>query len=329
MTDEICAGTLATKAQQPARLHMKQANQTGPGREPADSSQTGATVRARGGPATILTMLLLLLAGAIALWSLRNPVESTQDRVFRSGTIRIGYALEAPYAFCDAEGRVTGESPEVAKAVWQRLGVETIEWVQTDFGSLIPQLLAGRFDQVASGLFIRPDRERLVLFTAPAICPAPALLVRQGNPLALHGYGDIAGKIEARLAVIDGAIEREDALRAGVPGERIHSYPHAGMAVQALRSGLVDGLALSAPSIEQLAVAYPDMQRALPFATPGVQAGCGAFAFRPADRVLRDRFNQELERYLGTKAHLELIQSFGFTLDCLPAATKPGKEPTP
>ena len=274
-------------------------------------------------------MLLLLLAGATGLWSLRDPVESTQDRVFRSRTVRIGYALEAPYAFCDPAGQVTGESPEVVRIVWQRLGVETIEWVQTDFGSLIPQLQAGRFDQIASGLFIRPERERLVLFTAPTICPVPALLVRRGNPLVVHGYGDIAGKAEARLGVIDGAIEREDALRAGVPGERIYSYPYAGMAVQALRGGLIDGLALSAPSIEQLADANPDMQRALPFASLRVQEDCGAFAFRLADRSLRDRFNQELEQYLGSKAHVELIQSFGFTSDCLPSAIKQGKEPKP
>lgn len=274
-------------------------------------------------------MLLLLLAGATGLWSLRDPVESTQGRVFRSRTVRIGYALEAPYAFCDPAGQVTGESPEVARMVWQRLGVETIEWVQTDFGSLIPQLQAGRFDQIASGLFIRPERERLVLFTAPTICPVPALLVRRGNPFVLHGYGDIAGKAEARLGVIDGAIEREDALRAGVPGERIYSYPHAGMAVQALRGGLIDGLALSAPSIEQLADANPDMQRALPFTSLRVQEDCGAFAFRLADRSLRDRFNQELEQYLGSKAHVELIQSFGFTSDCLPSAIKQGKEPKP
>lgn len=277
----------------------------------------------------VVVAFMLLLAGSIGLWSLRNPVENTHERVFRSGTIRIGYALEAPYAFVNEEGRVTGESPEVAKAVWQRLGVETIEWVQTDFGSLIAQLRAGRFDQIASGLFIRPERQRLVLFTVPTICPAPALLVRRGNPLGLHGYSDIAGKAEARLAVLNGATEIEDALRAGVPDERIHRYPHTDTAVRALRTGLVDGFALSAPSIEKLAATHPDMQRALPFGDQGIQAGCGAFAFRHADSSLRDRFNRELERYLGTQAHVELVQSFGFTPDCLPAATPPEKESRP
>ena len=280
-------------------------------------------------PTRVVVVTLLFLAGVIGLLSLRSPVESTHDRVFRSGTIRIGYAQEAPYAFLDDKGRVSGESPEIARAVWQRLGVDTIEWVLVDLGSLIPQLQAGRFDQIASGLFIRPDRERLVRFTVPTICPAPALLVRRGNPLGLHGYRDIAGKVSARLAVLDGAVEWEDARQAGVPEEHIHRYPHIDTALRALRTGLVDGFALSAPSIEKLAATNPDMQRALPFGDPGIQAGCGAFAFRLADSRLRDRFNRELAQYLGTQTHVALVQSLGFTPDCLPAPAQLDKETRP
>ena len=131
---------------------------------------------------SLLAMVVLLLAILTGVYSLLSSEESTFERVTRTGVIRIGYAVEAPFAFVDAQGQVSGESPAVARAVWQRLGIRT-EWVQTDFASLIPQLRTGRFDQIASGLFIRPDRQQLVAFTRPSLCLQPALLVRQGNPL--------------------------------------------------------------------------------------------------------------------------------------------------
>lgn len=221
--------------------------------------------------------LLSLLAAAvlISLWSLRAPSEGAAARIARTGVVRVGYAVEPPFAFVDAQGRVTGESPEVARAIWLRLGVERIEWVQVDFGLLIPHLRAGRIDQIASGLFLRPDRAQLVAFTLPSICIEPALLVRKGNPLRLHSFQDLADRAGARLAVLVGAVEGDDAVRAGVPEDRIIAYPHPDVALESLRSGLVDGLALSSPSIQQLADQPVDMERAVPFHNPTLTPGSG------------------------------------------------------
>ncbi len=269
---------------------------------------------------TLGAIFLLSAALLIGLWSLFGATDTTAQRVAHTGVIRIGYALEAPFAFHDDQGRVTGESPEVARAVWQRLGVRHIEWVRTDFGSLIAQLRAGRFDQIACGLFIRPDRERLVAFTSPSVCIGPALLVRRGNPLHLHSFADITGRDGVRLAVIAGAVEGEDAAKAGVPPDRIVSYPNLDVALNGIRNNLVDALALSAPTIQRLADQNADLQRALPFQCPLSKPGCGAFAFRPADKKLRDRFDRALREYIGTEAHLELIRPFGMNKDNLPGS---------
>jgi hypothetical protein len=53
-------------------------------------------------------------------------------------------------------------------------------------------------------------------------------------------------------------------------------------------------LALSSPSIQQLADQHGDMERAVPFHHATLTPGCGAFGFRPADQALLDRFNREL-----------------------------------
>lgn len=268
---------------------------------------------------TLLAVLLLMLAILIGAYALFPTSESTAERVARTGVIRIGYAVEAPFAFVDAHGQVSGESPAVARAVWQRLGIRSIEWVQTDFASLIPQLRAGRFDQIASGLFIRPDRAQLVTFTRPSLCLQPALLVRRGNPLQLHSLSDIANQEGVRLAVISGAVESRDATRAGIPGDRILAFPTTDLAIQAMRQGLADALALSAPTIKQLATTHADMQRTLPLTTPDTTAGCSAFAFRLADTQLRRQFDQMLDDFLGSSEHLQLLHTFGLGEEELPS----------
>lgn len=266
---------------------------------------------------TLLALLLLLLSILTGAYSLLSSSESTAERVARTGVIRIGYAVEAPFAFVDAQGQVSGESPAVARAVWQRLGIR-VEWVQTDLASLIPQLRTGRFDQIASGLFIRPDRAQLVAFTRPSLCLQPALLVWRGNPLQLRSLADIANQEKARLAVITGAVEGNDAARAGIPGDRILAFPSPDLAIQAMRQGLADALALSAPAIKQLATIHTDMQRIQLLTTPNTTAGCGAFAFRLADKQLRHQFDQALAAYLGSREHLHLLQSFGLGEEELP-----------
>lgn len=277
---------------------------------------------------TLLALALLLLAILTGIYSLFSSSESTAARVARTGVIRIGYAVEAPFAFVDAQDQVSGESPAVARAVWQRLGI-SIEWVQTDFASLIPQLRTGRFDQIASGLFIRPDREQLVAFTRPSLCLQPALLVRQGNPLQLRSLADIANQEKARLAVITGAVEAEDASRAGVPGDRILAFATPNLAIQAIRQGLVDALALSAPAIKQLAATHADMQRTQPLSPPDTTAGCGAFAFRLEDKQLLHQFDRALAEYLGSREHLHLLQSFGLGEEELPPRPKTALTPEP
>ncbi|MGD9946973.1 MAG: ectoine/hydroxyectoine ABC transporter substrate-binding protein EhuB [Desulfobulbus sp.] len=264
---------------------------------------------------------LLLLAILIGIASFIDTGESTATRIARTGVIRIGYAVEAPFAFEDEKGRVTGESPEVARAIWQQLGIQRIEWVRTDFASLIPQLCAGRFDQIASGLFIRPERQKLVAFTSPSLCLAPALLVRRGNHLGLHSYRDIALHEGVRLAVLNRAVEQEEAKHAGVPTERIIAYPNVELALQAIRNGLADGLSLSVPTIRHLAATNADMQQALPFEATYTLSGCGAFAFRKNDEKLRQQFNQALRTFLGTPEHLQFLHPLGLDAGDLPAAS--------
>src|SRR5690606_3307861 len=94
--------------------------------------------------------------------------QSTLETARENGYIRVGFANEAPYGYATPSGELTGEAPEVAKAILARMGIEEVDGVLTEFGSLIPGLRAGRFDIIAAGMFITPERCQQVQFSEPS-----------------------------------------------------------------------------------------------------------------------------------------------------------------
>jgi polar amino acid transport system substrate-binding protein len=263
-------------------------------------------------------VLLLLACICSAACGDRERNESALERVQRRGVARLGFANEAPFAYRDSKsGKLTGEAPEVGRRVMAALGVGKVEGVLTEFGALIPGLKAGRFDLIAAGMYVTPERCKQVLFSEPSYCVREALVVARGNPLALHGYPDVVQK-GATLGVVAGTAELGYAKAAGLPEQRLSVFPDAPSALEGLRSGRVQAFAatiLTASDLLQKSAGHA-LEIAEPFAQPAIDGkpalGCGAFAFRKGDEALRDAFDRELAVLLASDAHLGLVASFGF-----------------
>ena len=76
--------------------------------------------------------------------------DTALERAKADGFIRVGFANEAPFGYSTPDGKLTGEAPEVAKAVLAKMGIPQVDGVLTEFGSLIPGLKAKRFDIIAT-----------------------------------------------------------------------------------------------------------------------------------------------------------------------------------
>lgn len=270
-------------------------------------------------------VVLVLVAGLLIVFAVRLPsVRNAVPSAFGREVIRIGYAIEAPYAFVTSTGEVTGESPELAREVIRRLGVKRTVWVQTSFPDLLDELESGRFDVIAAGLIINAERARRVLFSVPTCRVRPGLLVRTGNPLRLHAYADLVRTSDARVAVLPGAIEEQMLLEAGFPRVRLLPVPDARTGRVAVVAGNADGLALSAPAIGWMVreEGSSSLEIADPFESSSEQARgrrvFGAFAFRRSDERLRDAWNAVLRSFIGSDEHLRLVRPFGFTRDEMP-----------
>jgi polar amino acid transport system substrate-binding protein len=257
--------------------------------------------------------------------------ETVLQRILRTGTVRIGYAAEAPYAMPAPDGRVTGEGPEVARKVFERMGVRTVVAIESEFGLLIHDLKAGRFDVIATGMYILPDRCRQIAFSEPTYRAVNQLgqgfAVQAGNPRNLHAYGDVARDRSIRLGIVAGTVEHRFASKAGIRNEQIVLFPSAALAARSLRAGRVDAYAATAKAVDALVERYPrGLERARPFYGQMDAAGIeqvhyGASGFRFQDADLLAAFNEHLQAFLGTPEHLALVANFGVTKYELPDRT--------
>ncbi len=249
------------------------------------------------------TLLTGLAAGAQA---------STLDKVKDSSSVRIGYANETPFAYTALDGSVTGESPEIVKKIFERMGVEKINPVLTEWGSLIPGLRASRFDLIAAGMYITPERCKQVLFTDPHYQLPDTLLVKTGNPKGLHSYEDIA-KSGAKVAIMSGTVNLGYARNSGITDDQILQVPDTTAQLQAVRAGRADAAVGTQLTMKGLADKGGDSVEAIAeFKDDPAHTGYGALAFRPEDKELRDAVNAELKKWLGSEEHLATVGPFGF-----------------
>jgi len=264
-------------------------------------------------PTSSCTPLRRLLLTCAALGLAGSVQAATLDTVKSNSSIRIGYANETPFAFTETDGSVTGESPEIAKIIFARMGIKQVNGVLTEWGSLIPGLRAGRFDVIAAGMFITPARCKQVLFTDPQYQLPDALLVAKGNPKKLHSYEDIARQPDVKLAIMAGTVNLAYARDSGVKDEQILQVPDTTAQLQAVRAGRADAAVGTQLTMKGLASKGGDKVEAMTeFKDDPSHIGYGALAFRPEDKDLRDAVNAELKKWLGSEEHLKAVAPFGF-----------------
>ena len=245
--------------------------------------------------------------------------ETTRERVLREDKIVIGISNSAPWGFRGKNGEPQGFHPDLIKAAFESLGVDKVEIVVTEFGALIPALSANRFDAIAAGLYITPERCQLVSFSDPDLKLADAALVAKGNPKNVHSYAQIAADPAIKFGVGRGSTTAKNAAAAGVLDEHMLLFPDIQSNVSALLTGRIDVAAFSAPTVARILAEenITGVERALPF--QGVQDngqerfGYSAIAFRKDDGDLRDLYNSRLKQLKLDGTVARLMARYGFS----------------
>lgn len=246
-------------------------------------------------------------------------------RLREQGFVRVGFAGEAPYGFQDGD-ELAGEAPTLHREIFKALGVPELRPTLTDFGTLIPGLLADRFDVVSAGMSITPERCAKVIFSEPEFVSATALMVRKGNPKGLGDFASCAAK-GATVGVLTAAVEASYAKAAGVPDGAVKTLAKQQDGLDALLAGRIDAFALTAISLRWLA--RTNRRAAVEVGAPFIpeiggvrQFSAGGAVFRPGAAGLRDAFDRELAKITGAPArYVGLIGRYGFTEREVPPRT--------
>lgn len=272
-----------------------------------------------------MTLKALAIAAFATAAAAGTPAiaQSTLEKAKADGYIRVGFANEAPFGFATPDGKLTGEAPEVAKAVLAKLGINEVDGVLTEFGSLIPGLKAGRFDIIAAGMFINPKRCAEITFSEPSYGIGQAMLVVTGNPKGVKDYSTFKDNADLKLAVMAGAVEGGYAKDAGVAEGQLVTLPDQSSLVAAVQAGRADAAALTALSIADMASKADGVESTTPFGEVAGKSvkGHGGFGFRKEDADLAEAFNAELKTFLGSPEHIALVEPLGFGKDYLPNMT--------
>jgi polar amino acid transport system substrate-binding protein len=160
--------------------------------------------------------------------------------VKQRGSLRWGGDLQGgePYVFQDPndDTRIEGFEVEIADALARRLGVRA-EFVQNDWGMLVPALERGDFDVILNGLEVTEARRGRVAFSRPYFAFAAVLVVRKDD--AAKGLADMHGR---RVGTLGGSLSHD--FVAKEPGVEAVIYEGTEEPYLDLEQGRIDGVVL-------------------------------------------------------------------------------------
>ena len=238
------------------------------------------------------------------------------------GFARIAIANEPPYTAVGADGKVSGAAPDVARVIFERLGVKEVVASISEYGAMIPGLQAGRHDVITAGLFMKPERCNAVAYSEPVLCDAEAFAVKKGNPLKLTSYKDIADNPDATIGAPGGGTEEKLALEAGVPRDRVIVVPDGQSGIKMLQDGRIDVYSLPVLSIHDLISKADDPNLEVVAPVQGAPVYCDGAAFRKQDTALRDAFDVELAKLKESGEFAKLIEPYGFSAAAAMSTTR-------
>lgn len=163
------------------------------------------------------------------------------------GVLTVGSDIPwPPFEDFDDAGNVIGFDPSLIEEIASRIGL-TVEWVDTDFDTIFTQLATGRFDAVASGTTITPERAQQVNFTMPYYNAQQALTVNTDLTPGLRST-DSLGEGHS-VAVQTGTTGADWAVENLAPqGVDVREFPEAPDTYNALEAGQVEGVIFDEPS---------------------------------------------------------------------------------
>lgn len=243
------------------------------------------------------------------------------EELKEQGFARIAIANEPPWTMVTTGGEVSGAAPDLARAVLKKMGIDDVVASVSEYGAMIPGVNARRFDMVAAGLFIKPERCEAVLFSQPDLCDAESFMIKAGNPMNLKSFADVASS-GAKIGVVGGGTEEKLAVEAGVERANIVVVPDPQSGAKLLQDGRIDVYALPVLSISDLLKKADDPGLEMFAPVEETPIFCAGVAFRKKDAALRDAYDVVLAEMKESGEFAEIIEPYGYSAEAAMQQTR-------
>jgi histidine transport system substrate-binding protein len=218
-------------------------------------------------------------------------------QVFAQGPAVVRFGVEATYAPFESklpDGQLVGFEIDLGKAICQKMGAKC-EWVENDFDSIIPALLAKKFDAILSGMNINETRKKQINFTEKIHSIPGALVVKADSNLTAAAES-LRGKT---VGVQQGTTYEAYGRKYWSPkGVNLVTYKSVDLAQADLVVGRLDGFADNASVMQESFLSKPagkPFKMVLPYLRDqeifGVGGGIGV---RKEDTDLLARLNKAI-----------------------------------
>ncbi len=103
------------------------------------------------------------------------------DQVLKAGVLRVGTTMDTPvFSMRDESGQLKGLDIDLLETLAAALDVR-IDYVKMTFGTMLPDLLADKFDMAMSGMGRTFDRARVATFSKPYMRYGKLMMIRSAD----------------------------------------------------------------------------------------------------------------------------------------------------
>jgi ABC-type amino acid transport substrate-binding protein len=193
---------------------------------------------------TALFAVFLLALAALVVAGCGGGSSSTSEESTAGGgggePLSVGSDIPYPPFEQGKPGNYTGFDIELMEAIGEKIGRKP-EVQDTSFETIFRDVQQGKFEAVISAATITEEREKAVDFSNPYYLSEQAVLVKEGSDVKT--LKDLEGKtVAAQQGTTGLELAKEE-----LGGSEIRPYPEGPDAVNALKSGTVEGVVIDAP----------------------------------------------------------------------------------
>ncbi|NNM45371.1 ABC transporter substrate-binding protein [Knoellia koreensis] len=235
-----------------------------------------------------------------------NPYDLQQPGVLRAGTL-----TDAPPNVYLKDGKFTGFDNDLLTAVAAKLDLK-VEFVGTEFSSLLAQVKTRKFDIGSSSISITEKRKQTVAFTNKYDFGFLGLDVPAAS--TVKGFDQLSGK---RVVVVQGTVQDDYATRSNLNPVRVPDY---NAALNQLKSGTADAWITPAEIGEKSATESGGKVKAV---AKQLDTGGMGFAVAQDNPKLRDAVNKALDEVIADGTWAKLQKQY-YPSRPIPADFKPG-----